>query len=80
MLRRHLNSDFVGGAFVFPGGKVDEADRSDLAKTVCAGRTERRRVSSWTSARGVSRFVAAPARVLRGSRDPFGVSDWLDRR
>lgn len=40
MLRRHLNSDFVGGAFVFPGGKVDEADRSDLAKTVCAGRTD----------------------------------------
>ena len=24
MLRRHLNSDFVGGAYVFPGGKVDE--------------------------------------------------------
>ena len=21
MLRRHLDSDFVGGAFVFPGGK-----------------------------------------------------------
>ena len=40
MLRRHLNSDFVGGAFVFPGGKVDEADRSELAKTVCAGRTD----------------------------------------
>jgi 8-oxo-dGTP pyrophosphatase MutT (NUDIX family) len=40
MLRRHLNSDFVGGAFVFPGGKVDDADRSDLARSVCAGRTD----------------------------------------
>jgi 8-oxo-dGTP pyrophosphatase MutT (NUDIX family) len=40
MLKRHLDSDFVGGAFVFPGGKVDEDDRSELATTVCAGRTD----------------------------------------
>ncbi len=26
MLRRNLNSDFVGGAYVFPGGGVDAAD------------------------------------------------------
>lgn len=26
MLERHLDSDFVGGAFVFPGGKVDDSD------------------------------------------------------
>jgi 8-oxo-dGTP pyrophosphatase MutT (NUDIX family) len=26
MLRRNLNSDFVGGAYVFPGGSVDLAD------------------------------------------------------
>ncbi len=26
MLERHIESDFVGGAFVFPGGKVDESD------------------------------------------------------
>lgn len=26
MLERHVKSDFVGGAYVFPGGKVDEAD------------------------------------------------------
>jgi len=40
LLRRHLDSDFVGGAFVFPGGKVDDADRSELAQTVCAGRSD----------------------------------------
>ena len=40
MLRRHLDSDFVGGAYVFPGGKVDEEDRSELAQTVCAGRSD----------------------------------------
>jgi 8-oxo-dGTP pyrophosphatase MutT (NUDIX family) len=27
MLERHLNSDVLGGAYVFPGGTVDEADR-----------------------------------------------------
>jgi 8-oxo-dGTP pyrophosphatase MutT (NUDIX family) len=26
MVRRHLNSDFVGGAYVFPGGSLDAAD------------------------------------------------------
>ncbi len=26
MLERHLDSDFVGGAYVFPGGKVDNTD------------------------------------------------------
>lgn len=26
MLERHLNSDFAGGAYVFPGGKLDDAD------------------------------------------------------
>ncbi|MCA1831976.1 MAG: hypothetical protein ABR548_00095 [Actinomycetota bacterium] len=26
MLERHLSSDFFGGAYVFPGGKIDDAD------------------------------------------------------
>ncbi len=26
MLKRNLNSDFVGGAYVFPGGRLEEAD------------------------------------------------------
>ncbi len=26
LLERHLDSDFVGGAYVFPGGKVDTSD------------------------------------------------------
>ncbi len=37
MLRRHLESVFVGGAYVFPGGAVDEADRSDDLDPVCEG-------------------------------------------
>ena len=37
MLRRNLNSDFVGGAYVFPGGAVDEADRHADLEAVCIG-------------------------------------------
>ena len=40
MLQRRLQSDFVGGAFVFPGGGVDPHDRSMDLEAVCAGRTD----------------------------------------
>lgn len=40
MLRRNLASDFVGGAYVFPGGAVDEADRHSDLEAVCEGRTD----------------------------------------
>ena len=40
MLRRHLDSDFVGGAYVFPGGKVDDEDHPSTAGEACAGRDD----------------------------------------
>ncbi len=40
MLRRNLNSDFVGGAYVFPGGAVDPADRSADLEPLCEGRSD----------------------------------------
>jgi len=40
MLRRNLNSDFVGGAYVFPGGAVDPDDRHANLEAVCVGRTD----------------------------------------
>ncbi|MGH9069272.1 MAG: NUDIX hydrolase, partial [Acidimicrobiales bacterium] len=40
MLRRSLTSTFVGGAYVFPGGAVDPADRSTDLERVCEGRTD----------------------------------------
>lgn len=40
MLRRNLNSDFVGGAYVFPGGGVDEHDRHLDLGPICEGRTD----------------------------------------
>ena len=40
MLRRNLNSDFVGGAYVFPGGAVDEADSHADLEPYSEGRTD----------------------------------------
>ncbi len=40
MLRRNLNSDFVGGAYVFPGGGVDDHDRHVNLEPICRGRTD----------------------------------------
>jgi 8-oxo-dGTP pyrophosphatase MutT (NUDIX family) len=37
MLRRNLRSDFVGGAYVFPGGGVDGADTGPLAESLVVG-------------------------------------------
>ncbi|GBD85057.1 NUDIX domain protein [bacterium BMS3Abin02] len=34
MVRRAVSSAFVGGAYVFPGGAVDAADRSDTARRI----------------------------------------------
>jgi 8-oxo-dGTP pyrophosphatase MutT (NUDIX family) len=40
MLRRNLRSDFVGGAYVFPGGAVDPADREADLQRWCRGRSD----------------------------------------
>ena len=40
MLRRNLNSNFVGGAYVFPGGGVDAGDGAAEVGDVCVGRAD----------------------------------------
>lgn len=40
MLQRNLDSDFVGGAYVFPGGAVDPEDGEDAACEICLGRSD----------------------------------------
>jgi 8-oxo-dGTP pyrophosphatase MutT (NUDIX family) len=40
MLRRNLSSEFLSGAYVFPGGSVDPEDRGAPAEALCRGRTD----------------------------------------
>ena len=40
MLQRNLNSDFVGGAYVFPGGAVDPGDGAPEVAALCLGRSD----------------------------------------
>lgn len=40
MLRRNLNADWVGGAYVFPGGAVDPGDRSPEILARCPDRDD----------------------------------------
>ena len=40
MLRRTLDAAFVGGAYVFPGGAVDQADRTEDVTAHCIGLTD----------------------------------------
>jgi 8-oxo-dGTP pyrophosphatase MutT (NUDIX family) len=60
MLQRNLNSDFVGGAYVFPGGGVDPDDGSAEVARRCSGRTdaEASRLLG-TEAGGLAFWVAA---------------------
>ncbi|UDY34395.1 NUDIX hydrolase [Dermatobacter hominis] len=37
LMQRNLASDFVGGAYVFPGGAVDPEDSDPASAAVCAG-------------------------------------------
>jgi 8-oxo-dGTP pyrophosphatase MutT (NUDIX family) len=39
MLQRNLASEFVAGAYVFPGGSVDPDDRGPAAEAICDGLT-----------------------------------------
>jgi 8-oxo-dGTP pyrophosphatase MutT (NUDIX family) len=42
MLRRTLQAAFAGGMYVFPGGRVDELDRSAAMEAVCDGLPDER--------------------------------------
>lgn len=51
MQRRSLEADFVGGAYVFPGGSLDPADRDPLLFSRCYGCDDT----------GASRLLGAPS-------------------
>lgn len=62
MLRRNLNSDFVGGAYVFPGGGLDPSDRADDVEQLCGGWTDRAASAVLGVARGGLAFWVAAVR------------------
>ncbi|MEJ5255330.1 MAG: hypothetical protein WHS89_08280 [Acidimicrobiales bacterium] len=70
MLRRNLNSDFVGGAYVFPGGAVDDEDRHENLEAVCAGRTDAEASAQLGVERGGLAFWVA---AIRESFEEAGV-------
>jgi 8-oxo-dGTP pyrophosphatase MutT (NUDIX family) len=70
MLRRNLRSDFVGGAYVFPGGGVDDHDRQPEVEAVCAGRTDDDASQQLDVARGGLGFWVA---AIRESFEEAGV-------
>ncbi len=58
MVRRHMDSDFVGGAYVFPGGRVDSDDSQAEEFCVGLGSDEASRKLQIESG-GLALFVAA---------------------
>ena len=62
MLRRTLAAVFAGGMFVFPGGAVDDADRSPDVEPWCDGLDDRQASRLLEVARAVWRFWIAAIR------------------
>jgi 8-oxo-dGTP pyrophosphatase MutT (NUDIX family) len=70
MVRRNLHSDFIGGAYVFPGGGVDLADGGADAEAACVGRSDAEASALLgVSSGGLAYWVA----VLRESFEEAGV-------
>lgn len=66
LLERHLDSDFAGGALVFPGGKVDPTDRQ-LAPERWSGA----QLSRWRELLGASGDAEALGLLVAGVRETF---------
>jgi 8-oxo-dGTP pyrophosphatase MutT (NUDIX family) len=66
LLERHLDSDFAGGALVFPGGKVDEQDRS-----LDAARWTGRDPKGWRELLGTAADADARGLLVAAVRETF---------
>ena len=80
MVRRHEGSSFMGGAHVFPGGRVDPADRDSADEQWCDGiNAAARRLDDLAPADAVAFHVAAARELFeeagvllaRDSTGPF---------
>ena len=73
MVRRNLNSDFVGGAYVFPGGALDPGDSTPAAAARCRGVDDAGASAALGVESGRARLLRGRrARALRGGRRPAG--------
>lgn len=85
MLQRNLNSDFVGGAYVFPGGGVDPADGDPDVAALCLGRTDaeasrdlelpRNGLAFWVAAVRETLEEAGLLLATRADGEPIGFDD-----
>jgi 8-oxo-dGTP pyrophosphatase MutT (NUDIX family) len=66
LLERHLDSDFAGGALVFPGGKVDHADRH-----LDAARWTGRDPKGWRERLGTETDADARGLLVAAVRETF---------
>ena len=81
MLRRNLASEFVAGAYVFPGGSVDPADRGPAADELCQGLDDAEASALLGVGSGRPGLLGGrPAGVLRGGRGPAGPAPGRGRR
>ena len=67
MLRRNLESDFVGGVYLFPGGAVDPADRHADLEAVSVGRRD----ADASTLLGLDPAVGGLAYWVAGIRESF---------
>ena len=80
MLRRNLESVWIAGASVFPGGAVDDDDRDSRWEAQCAGWSDVRATRALArTAGGLGFFVAAVRETFEEAgvllaRDPDGVA------
>jgi 8-oxo-dGTP pyrophosphatase MutT (NUDIX family) len=66
LLERHLDSDFAGGALVFPGGKVDDQDRA-----LDAARWTGRNPKGWRERLGTDTDAEARGLLVAAVRETF---------
>ena len=66
LMERHLDSDFAGGALVFPGGKVDDVDR-----TIPEDRWRGAPLAWWRERLGVSDDERVVGFLAAGVRETF---------
>jgi 8-oxo-dGTP pyrophosphatase MutT (NUDIX family) len=84
LVRRHEGTAFMGGAYVFPGGRVDAADRAAADGAWCDGVDEAQRLDALSSDDAIAFRVAAARELFEETgvllaRDDQGVFAALSR-